>query len=414
MTRRANAILGVLALANVVAYAARNGLFTVYPDLRARFGLQDDRLGLLTTAFLLPHAIATLPFAWAGDRYDRRRVIAFGLAIAAVASAAGALATTTAELVVSRAFVGFGMAAVVPIANSIIGQLFDSSIKASRMSLFNLGLLIGGVVGFGVGLGVGFPLVVVVLAIPPALLAFAIPALPVPPHPSPQRGLPLGRYALEFGRLFVSEGRALWRIRTLRWVIASTTAMAFATGGYNAWLIDYLERAKHMSKAAATELLSIAMVGAIVGILAGGRIADRLSRRLVTGRLWTIAIGMACTAPCAAAAIALPADARLYVAGVAIMFFISWYHAPMAVTVDDLAPPARIAAAQGLVIFAMHLVGTAPSSYVLGLVSRSASITAAMWVPTAALVVAAGCMVVATRSFAADRQAAGRPSARMG
>ena len=92
MTRRANSILGVLALTNLVGYAARNGLFTVYPDLRDRFGLQDAKLGLLTTAFIVPHALATLPFGWGGDRYDRRRVIALGMLLASLAGAAGALA----------------------------------------------------------------------------------------------------------------------------------------------------------------------------------------------------------------------------------------------------------------------------------------------------------------------------------
>ena len=54
------------------------------------------------------------------------------------------------------------------------------------------------------------------------------------------------------------------------------------------------------------------------------------------------------------------------------MFFISWYHAPMAATVDDLAPPGLAVAAQGLVIFTMHMLGTAPSSWVVGEISEHA------------------------------------------
>src|SRR6185437_6524955 len=115
------------------------------------FGLRDAKLGLLATAFILPHAIATLLFGWAGDRWDRRRVIAFGLIVGSVGGAAGALANDTWTLVASRVVVGFGTAAVVPVANSIIGQLYEGPHKASRMSIFNLGLLVGGVVGLAVG-----------------------------------------------------------------------------------------------------------------------------------------------------------------------------------------------------------------------------------------------------------------------
>ncbi len=411
MARRNAVILGCLATANLFAYAARNGLFTVYPDLRERFGIHDAKLGLLATAFLVPHAIATLPFGWAGDRYDRRRVIAAGLLLASVAGAAGALATDVTTLVLSRVVLGFGLAAVVPVANSIIGQLYDGPRKASRMAIFNLGLLLGGVAGFGVGLAVGFPAVVVVLAIPGAVIAIVIAFLPVPPHPA--RALrstdPRASLAGDFNgllRRFIQSSLALLRVRTLRWVMVSTTAMAFAAGGYNAWLIDFLERDKGMSKGSATTLLSIAGVGALAGVLTGGRLADRLRVQMTTGRLWTIAIGMACTAPCAMLCIVVAPGPLLYVGGVATMFFISWYHAPMAVSVDDLAPASHAVAAQGLVIFTMHLLGTAPSSYVLGIVSEHSSLYTAMWVPTGALLIAAIAMIVATRSFAGDSRAA--------
>jgi predicted MFS family arabinose efflux permease len=392
----------VLALANLLAYAMRNALFAVYPDLRDRFDLHDAKLGLLTTIFLVPHAIATLPFGWAGDRYDRRRVIAFGMLLASVAGAAGALAQDTTQLAISRAVVGFGTASIVPVANSILGQLYEGPRKASRLALFNLGLLFGGLAGFGVGLAAGFPAVVVVLAIPGALLALLVMTLPVPAHPAPRDAEPLHRYLLHLWRLFVVEGRQLLRIRTLRWLMLSTTTMAFAAGGYNAWLLDYLERDKGMSESAATSLLMVAITGAVAGIIVGGRLADRLRARLVTGRLWTIAIGMSCAIPCTVACIELPAGVALYIAGTAHFFFFSWYHAPMAVTVDDLAPARSVVAAQGLVIFTMHLFGTASASWVVGLISDASSLYHAMWVPAGALVLAAFAMVIATRSFAAD------------
>jgi predicted MFS family arabinose efflux permease len=206
--------------------------------------------------------------------------------------------------------------------------------------------------------------------------------------------------------LFVTEGRELLKIRTLRWLMVSTTAMAFASGGFMTWLIDFVEHDKGMSEGSATVLLSVSGVGAIAGIITGARLADRLRVATPAGRLWTIAIGMTCAVPCAAACIILPATPMLYVAGIANMFFFSWYHAPMAVSVDDLAPPARVAAAQGLTIFTMHLIGTAPAGYIVGLVADRSSLYTAMWVPAGALVVAAAAMVAATPSFRRDHEAA--------
>jgi predicted MFS family arabinose efflux permease len=270
------------------------------------------------------------------------------------------------------------------------------------MSIFNLGLFLGGVAGFAVGIATGFPIVVIALAAPGLVLAAVIGGLPVPAHATPPPAEPWWRYLGRFVRRFAGEARALLAIRTLRWITISTTVMAFAAGGYNAWLKEFLTREKGMSDSAATTLLTLALCGGLSGILVGGRLSDKLRTRTAAGRLWTIVIGMALTVPCAIAALELPAGPGLYIVGVATLFFISWYHAPMAASVDDLAPPGKSVAAQGLVIFTMHMIGTAPSSWVIGVISKQSTLGRAMWVPTGALVVAAIAMAVATRSFAAD------------
>lgn len=395
-------ILGALALTNLAAYAVRNELLVVFPDLHARFGLDDAQFGKLQTVFMLPHAAATLPFGWAGDRYDRRLVIAVGVVLASIAGAAGALGHSYAGLAVSRACVGLGTAAVVPVANSILGEIFDGPLKASRMSLFNLGLFIGGVVGFAVGNALGFPLVVVVLAVPGLALAVWIIALPVPVHREPPPAIRWWRYLAQLVPPFIADARALLAIRTLRRVMLSATMMAFAAGGYAAWLKEFLTRDKHMSDDEAVRLLVFTLFGGLAGILVGGRAADRLRRRWVSGRLWTIALGMALTIPCAALSIRLPSGPALYAVGVATVFFMSWYHAPIAASVDDLAPPGKSVTAQGLVIFTMHMLGTAPASWVVGEISQRSTLHRAMWVPTVGLGVAAIAMMIATASFAAD------------
>lgn len=404
-------ILILLALTNLVAYAVRNALFGVYPDLRARFHVNDQTLGFLATVFLIPHAVATLPFGWAGDRYDRRRVIAFGIILSAVASTAGAAARDMWTLEISRAAVGLGTAAVVPVANSILGQLYEGPRKASRIALFNLGILFGGLAGFGAGIFLGFPLVAVALAVPMVVLALFVLAMPIPAQPvrgplpgRSQEHLSLVQYLFRLAKAFFVDGKILLRIRTLRWLIVSATAMAFAAGGFNAWLLDFLERDKSMTRPAATTLVSVAMIGAVAGIVVGGRLADRLRTTVAAGRLWTIALGMLFAIPCTAICIEIDPGIGLYVAGIANFFFFSWYHAPIAATVDDLAPPVLAVSAQGLVIFTMHLFGTATASYVVGLVSDHSSLYTAMWVPAGALVLAALTALIAIPSFAADHR----------
>jgi MFS family permease len=395
-------ILAALALTNLVSYAARNALFSVVKPLEQQFAIDDAQVGLLQTMFMLSHALATLPFGWAGDRYDRRRVIIVGIVVASVAGAAGAIGHSYWSLAVSRGLVGLGTAAVVPVANSILGEIFDGPSKASRMAIFNLGLFLGGVAGFAAGSAVGFPTVVLVVAVPGIALAGWLAALPVPVRPEPPPSSSLVGTLAPFVGVFIANARALLRIRTLRWVMVSTTAMAFATGGLAAWLKEFLIREKGLTEVQANLLLGLGLAGGVAGVLAGGRIADRLRRTRVNGRLWAIALGMTLTIPCAVLSIHLPNAPALYAIGVATLFFISWYHAPMAASVDDLAPEGHSATAQSLVIFTMHMVGTAPASWVLGEVSKHRNLTLAMWVPIFAIGVAAVAMAIATRSFAAD------------
>ena len=86
---------------------------------------------------------------------------------------------------------------------------------------------------------------------------------------------------------------------------------------------------------------------------------------------------------------ALPDGVALYATAAIAMFFVTWYHGPMASAIDDAAPAALAATAQAVALFATHLLGTAPSSWVLGLICRSAGPRTAMGVAVGAIAVAA-------------------------
>ena len=377
--------LVVLALANLVNYALRNSYQPLYNDLRARFALSDGELGFVGFMYMFAHAAATLPMGWAGDRVDRRRLIALGLGLAAIGAAAAGLAHGLWSLAAARALSGLGTAAVVPVANSILGEAFDGPKKAIALAVFNVGLILGGVAAFGVGTAVGFPGTFYAFAIPAALLVGAVASLPVPAR----RG-----GAIVTGGLteLVRDARGLLRVRPLRWLMASATAMAFATGGYLGWLLDFLEKERAMKPADATSVLGVSIIGALAGVIVGGRLGDRLRARHPAGRLHAIVIGLGLTVPCALVCILADPGPLLYAGAVATMFFVSWYHGPIAASVDDLAAGERAATAQAIVIFSMHALGTGPGWWVVGEIAGRTSLTTAMLANTGMVVIAAALM----------------------
>lgn len=414
--RSAAVVLGLLTAANFIGYAARNALFLAYGDLRGAFALDNETIGLLGTAFMAAQAAATIPAGWAGDRFDRRKVIGLGLLLASIAGIAGPLLGSFPALLVSRVLVGLGLAVIVPVANSILGELYEGDIKASRIAIFNLGLFVGGAAGFAGGQSIGYPWILYACALPGLLLALAIPRLPIAPRRASAMAAAAAARAAGGGagsgaardRLAraLDQLRTLLRSRTLRLLMLSTTAMAFAAGGFAAWFAELLKTEKRLSPGETNAVMIAALVAGLAGVVTGGRIGDAWRRRARAGRMWTIVVGMSCTVPCVTAAILLPAGAALVAASMATMFFVSWYHAPMAATVDDLVSPARAATAQAVVVFTMHLLGTSPSSWLLGALIDRAGYAAAMFLPTGALAVAALTMAAAIPSFAADSERA--------
>ncbi len=402
---RAPTVLGLFALANLLSYASRNVVFATYDDLRAQFHVDPGALGWLGTAFMLPHALATLPVGWLADRVDRRRVLAGGLVLWSLGGLAGALADRYGLVLASRVLVGLGTAAVVPVANVVLGQLYAGGRKAFALAIFNLGLFLGGVVGIGFGAGLGFPFGWIAVALPGFVLAALLLAIDVP-QPPPHPGGPLPRAIVAGLAAGWAELRAdlaiILRVRTIRRIMVATTVMSFAAGGYQAWLLDFLRHDKHMSEQAATTLLGGCLVTGLAGVVAGGRVADRLRRGRAWGRPGAIALGMALTVPCATVCVLAPGGPLLWVASLATMFFISWYHGPMAASVDDVAPPAQAATAQAIVIFTMHLVGTASSSRVIGEIYERAGARPAMLTATAAVALAAVLMTRVFATFASD------------
>jgi MFS transporter, Spinster family, sphingosine-1-phosphate transporter len=390
-------LLVLLAAANLLHYAVRNVAFPMYDALRLRFEASEASLGLVGSAFMVPHAIATVMVGWLGDRMDRRGLMAAGLAVWSVAAAFAAVAQSMEWFLAARALAGLGTAACVPVANALICDAFPPGATARAVSIFNLGLFLGGVVGVVGGEGLGFPIALWVVGVPGVLLAALIAAAPAPPRITLLAG-ESGRLAPPQAlRAMQLDGRAIFAAAPFRWTVAGAVLMAFAAGAYLAWFIDLLHD-KGMRGADASTLFAAALAGGLAGVLTGGAVADRLRRTRRDGRQVAVAISFAAAVPFAVLAIELSPGPAFYAACCALMFFISWYHAPLAASVDELAPAGREATAQGLYIFCMHLLGTAPASYLVGLVKGEVGLAAALYLPTAAMALAALAFAAAARS----------------
>ena len=123
---------------------------TALPVIREDLHATVESLEWTVNAYTLTFAVLLLTGAALGDRFGRRRMLAVGLAIFTVSSAAAALAPSAGVLIAARAAQGVGGAIITPLTLTIL----SAGVPANRRGAF-----IGGWSGIA-GLAVAFgPLV---------------------------------------------------------------------------------------------------------------------------------------------------------------------------------------------------------------------------------------------------------------
>ena len=132
--------LAVLFFINALNFFDRQIIGAVGEPIRKEFGLSDSALGALNTAFTLLYAFVGLPLGKLADKYSRKKILAVGVLVWSLMTAASGLARNFWQIFALRLGVGVGEATCAPAASSLIGDLFPSDKRAKAMSVFMLGL----------------------------------------------------------------------------------------------------------------------------------------------------------------------------------------------------------------------------------------------------------------------------------
>jgi MFS family permease len=385
MRRYSTYMLALLTLINLVNYVDRLVLNTMFPSLREHFGFSNAQLGALTSVFFVTHALTTVPFGWLADRVNRRRIMAAAVLLWSLATLGSAWALGFVSLLLLRACVGIGEAAYGPVSNALLAESFPPKDKAWVIAIYNGGMFFGATLGMAIGALLGFPNAFYWVAVPGLVLAVQVWFLRVPAR---RPGVAsMGRFP-GFSRMFRDAFRAI-NYPSLRWMLVSGILISFAVGGYMGWFVDFVERFKHVGHAEATYTYGgIAVTGGVVGVVTGGKIADRLMRRRPDGRIFAIAIGFIAATPFAVGAIYLPNGWGFYTCSWVMMFFIPWYNGPMAAVIDDVVDDDNAATAQASFTLLLHLFGTASGGWVVGVLSDYIPLRDALLVPTVAMLAA--------------------------
>ena len=148
----ANYLLGVLVLVYVLNFLDRQIITILAEDIKADLGVSDAEIGFLYgTAFAVFYAVFGIPLGRLADVWNRRTLIATGLAFWSVMTALSGFARGFPGLAAARIGVGVGEASASPAAFSMLSDSFPPRRRATVLAIYSSGIYLGGGLGLMIG-----------------------------------------------------------------------------------------------------------------------------------------------------------------------------------------------------------------------------------------------------------------------
>jgi len=368
-------VLGLMVAINLLNYMDRWVAASAGPSIEKDLGISDPQFGLLGTAFLLVYAIAALPFGYWGDRGKRKNVIAVGVAIWSVATLFTGFARTFAQLFLSRAVVGIGEASYYPSGTSLLSDYFPKEQRSRVAAIWGAGSTVGIALGFAGGGFIaekyGWPKAFFVAAVPGLILAFLAFQLREPLRGAVEQ---TGQAVAHTAEASLKNFALLMRIPTLRATIIAQTLLFFVLASNAFWLPTLLQRRFEMRPGAAGLMAGVVIVvGGLIGILAGGWIADRRAKTNPKAHLQVGIVGFLAGAVLVSVAILsplsigpIPVFVPVFLLAVISLYL---YQGPFTALSQNVVSPGLRASAVTTLLFVAHVFGDSHSTYDVGQIS---------------------------------------------
>src|SRR6202795_35960 len=121
------------------------------PYMQGSVSASADQINWVLTSYIVAAAIMTPPSAFLANRFGRQRVLMVAIGGFVLASVLCGIAQSLFEIVAFRLMQGFFGAALVPIAQSILLDIYTPEERGSAMALFGVSVMVGPVLGPVIG-----------------------------------------------------------------------------------------------------------------------------------------------------------------------------------------------------------------------------------------------------------------------
>lgn len=335
----------IVVLAAVLSLSSADGgaIGALAAQLESSFRVGNTEIGLLVTVSSLVGSLATLPMGILADRSTRTRLLTIAIALWSGSMILTGTSVNFAMLLLTRLALGIVTAAAGPVVASLVGDLFPPAERSRIYGYVLTGELLGAGAGLlvagEIGAALGWRYAFFALAIPSAVLAWAVPRLLPEPARGGQSWLHRGderiltheevaadaspggngvaaadgsgrREEGDAGPVEVSEirkrarsteglepderlvlhedardmdavaaGRYILRVPSNLVLIGASALGYFFYGGLRTFSVLFAEERFGLAQGVVSLLLIVVGAGAVAGTLFGGRLTDRLISR---------------------------------------------------------------------------------------------------------------------------------------
>jgi MFS family permease len=297
--QRANYCLVLLMLMQALNFLDRSVINILLDSIKKDLVLSDTVMGLLSGfAFVLFYSLFGIPVARWADVGNRKAIISVGLLVWSAMTAASGLAQNLAHLALARFGVGIGEAAGQAPAHAMISDYFPKQKRARALAIFQAGAYIGTFLGYFIGgwvnLYFGWRVAFAVAGLPGIALAIVLYFSVA----EPRRGQAEGASRDATRASFRETVSFLFSQKSFVLTVLGGACVGFDLYAFSVWLPAFLGRVHHLNSGEIGTYAGIVRGGCgPIGLLLGGIVVERLSRRNERWQLWAPAIASALACP---------------------------------------------------------------------------------------------------------------------
>ena len=381
--RKARWGLFILTMINILNYVDRYVVSALVESLKkSELALTDTQAGLLMTSFLIVYMFTSPIFGALGDKKNRLRLMAFGVAIWSVATCLGGFATSFIFLFSARALLGVGEAAYGTISPALLSDYYPPASRGKIFSIFYCAIPIGAALGYVIGgymdTHYGWRSAFYVAGIPGLVLAVLVLGLMDPP-----RGIfdEPSKITYKHQSLIATlkSSTDLFKNSWYSIIVLGYAAYTFALGALAFWIPAFLEREKGMTRQTASYDFGLVVIATgFVGTFVGGWLDAYLAKKYKNANLWLSGVATLLAVPFVFLCLVTKDITLFWVCIVIAEILVFSSTGPINAAIIEHVPVSQRATAIALSILGCHILGDVPSPPLIGWISDHSNLQQGM------------------------------------